>query len=106
MPTITTGITDSATFLITRVTDGVAEVATMIRDQGGRFVVMGTDLEAGRRLVLSLNTGNGGVAVYLPGDWSLAADREAGLAECRRCWGDKPVLLLLPPEDPVITDVA
>lgn len=99
MPTITTDLTDRHIILVTRATEGTAEVAHMIRDEGGRFVVMETDVEAGRRLVLSLNTGNGGVAVFLPGDADDPADRAEAVAECRRCWGpDKSIVMLVPAE--------
>jgi len=94
MPTITTDITEKASFLVVHVNDDLADIAFMIRDQGGRFVVMGAD-RAARDLVLRLNTGNRGIAVHLPADPS--AEFQAGVAECRACWGvDKQVLVLAP----------
>lgn len=97
MPTITTSLTRRTTILVTKATDETAEIAHSIRDGGGRFVVMDTDLAAGRRLVLSLNTGNGGVAVFLPGDAAHPADLEEALGECRRCWGAEKGIVLLAP---------
>lgn len=97
MPTITTELTERHIILVTRATAGTSDLAHMIRDQGGRFVVMGAETEPGRRLVLSLNTGNKGIAVFLPGDPDSPDDLAEAVAECHRCWGEGKNVVVLSP---------
>lgn len=64
-----------------------AGAAWALKAAGARLVVLDTDLDRGHRLVLALNTGNSGIAVFLPGDPASSADLAEAVAECRTCWG-------------------
>lgn len=64
-----------------------ADAARLFARSGARLVLMDPDAGLGRRIVLELNTGNSGIAVFLPGNPADLGDMAAAVAEARRCWG-------------------
>lgn len=64
-----------------------ATTARLMAAAGARLVLMDPDEAGGHRLVLELNTGESGRAVFLPGRPSDPAELAEAIAECRRCWG-------------------
>lgn len=76
------------TVVIAGVADpAAAETARLLAKAGACLVLMDPDTEAGHRLTLELNTGNHGIAVFLPGNPADLGDMAAAVAEARRCWG-------------------
>jgi hypothetical protein len=67
-----------------------------LASQGGCFTVMDMDQRAGHRLVLELNTGSRGRAIFIPGNPEESCDRADAIAENARCWPDQTALILSP----------
>lgn len=93
-PTAEAACTDGRyAFVIAGVSETTADIARLMKRQGSQFVIMDRDTHRGHRLTLELNTGNRGIAVFLPGDPADPADLDEAVEECRRCWA-APVMLL------------
>ncbi len=64
-----------------------AETARLLAKAGARLVLMDPSADTGHRLTLELNTGNHGIAVFLPGNPADLGDMAAAVAEARTSWG-------------------
>ncbi|OYQ32360.1 hypothetical protein CHU95_16285 [Niveispirillum lacus] len=83
-------------YLVLGVTPATIAACRTLAGQGGCFTILATDQEAGHRLVLELNTGSRGRAIFIPGNPQDAGDRADALAEHARCWPDQTPLILSP----------
>lgn len=79
---------DGKVVVIAGVADAAAaRTARLLAGAGARLVLMDPDADSGHRLTLELNTGNSGIAVFLPGNPADLGDMAAAVAEARTAWG-------------------
>lgn len=64
-----------------------AALARLLIAEGCRMVLIDRDMVAGHRLVLELNTGNAGMALFIPGSGDHALDAADAVAEAQAAWG-------------------
>lgn len=83
-------------YIVLGVTAGTESACRALAAQGGCFTIMDRDQRAGHRLVLALNTGSRGRAIFLPGNPADAGDQAEAMAENARCWPDQTALILSP----------
>ncbi|MBP7336747.1 hypothetical protein [Niveispirillum sp.] len=83
-------------YLVLGVTPATMAVCRALAAQGGCFTILDTDQKAGHRLVLELNTGSRGRAIFIPGDPRNPNDRADAVAENASCWPDQTPLILSP----------
>lgn len=81
-------------YIVLGVTPAIAAACRTLASQGGCFTIMDMDQQAGHRLVLELNTGSRGRAIFVPGNPEQAGDRADAIAENARCWPDQTALML------------
>lgn len=83
-------------YLVLGITPATAAACRTLAAEGGCFTIMDPDQKAGHRLVLSLNTGSRGRAIFMPGDPRNPDDRADALIENARCWPDQSPIILSP----------
>lgn len=83
-------------YLVLGVTPATIATCRTLAAQGGCFTVLDRDQKAGHRLVLELNTGSRGRAIFIPGNPQDPYDRADALAENASCWPDQTPLILSP----------
>ncbi|AUN30131.1 hypothetical protein [Niveispirillum cyanobacteriorum] len=89
-------ISAELSYIVLGVTPAIAAACRTLAGQGGCFTIMDSDQRAGHRLVLELNTGSRGRAIFVPGNPEEAGDRADAMAENARCWPDQTPLILSP----------
>jgi len=83
-------------YIVLGVTPSTSAACRTLASQGGCFTVMDMDQRAGHRLVLELNTGSRGRAIFIPGNPEDDGERADAIAENARCWPDQTALILSP----------
>lgn len=83
-------------YLVLGVTPATIATCRTLAAQGGCFTILDGDQSAGHKLVLELNTGSRGRAIFIPGNPHDADDRADALLENARCWPDQTPLILSP----------
>ncbi|MFY8093715.1 MAG: hypothetical protein ACOVN0_09560 [Niveispirillum sp.] len=83
-------------YLVLGITPATMAACRTLATQGGCFTVLDGDQLAGHRLVLELNTGSRGRAIFIPGNPQDPDDRADAMAENARCWPDQTPLILSP----------
>ncbi len=84
-------------YVLAGIDPAMAATARQLADGGASFVILDPPGGPGRALVLELNTGSRGRAVYMPGNPALASERAEALVECARCWPDQTPILIQRP---------
>lgn len=88
---------DAVAYVLTGIDAAMAATARQLAAAGASFVILDRPGGPGRALVLELNTGSRGRAVYLPGNPDAPFDRSLALTECARCWPQQvPILIHRP----------
>lgn len=83
-------------YIVLGVTPATAAACRTLAGQGGCFTIMDSDQRKGHRLVLELNTGSRGRAIFIPGNPEESCDRADAMVENARCWPDQTALILSP----------
>ena len=81
-------------YLVLGVTPATVAACRTLAGQGGCFTIMDSDQQAGHRLVIELNVGSRGRAIFFPGNPRNEDDRVQAMVENARCWPDQTMLIL------------